>query len=146
MFLKHFCHKICIYCSSCLKLTNINLAHYSIQVSKSDNNTLRQILAEGKNVYGLMLKWHLWLDVYLMLNWMVSNLYFFIFDPVRSLNITLTSHEAYCLSVRNHSGHYLYTRGWGDMRWRASPTGIRTQYHPVNGGTMLPTELTRLAV
>ena len=30
-------------------------------------------------------------------------------------------------------------------RWRASPTGIRTQYHPVNGGTMLPTELTRVA-
>ena len=43
------------------------------------------------------------------------------------------------------SGHNLHTRGWGDMRWRASLTGSRTQYHPVNGITMLPTELTRLA-
>ena len=58
----------------------------------------------------------------------------------------LTSHEAYCLCVGNHSGHNLHTRGWGDMRWRASPTGIRTRYHPVNGGTMLPTELKMLAI
>ena len=57
----------------------------------------------------------------------------------------LTSHEAYCLCIGNHSGHYLQTQGWGDMRWRATPTGIRTQYHPVMGVTMLPTELTRLA-
>ena len=57
----------------------------------------------------------------------------------------LTSHEAYCLCVGNHSGHNLHTRGWGDMRWKASPTGIRTQYHPVKGATTLPTELTRLA-
>ena len=57
----------------------------------------------------------------------------------------LTSHEAYCLCVGNHSDHYLHTRGWGDMTWRASPTGIRTQYHPVKGATTLPTELTRLA-
>ena len=28
-------------------------------------------------------------------------------------------------------------------RWRASPTGIRTQYHPDKGTTMLQTELTR---
>ena len=44
----------------------------------------------------------------------------------------LTSHEASYLCVGNRSGHNLHThedevRG----RWRASPTGIRTQYHQV---------------
>ena len=30
----------------------------------------------------------------------------------------------YCLCVGNHSGHYLHTWGWGDMRWKASPTAF----------------------
>ena len=58
----------------------------------------------------------------------------------------LTSHEAYCLCVGNHSGHNLYTRGWGDMTWRASPTWIWTQYHRFKRLTMLPTELMRLVL
>ena len=33
-----------------------------------------------------------------------------------------------------------------EMTWRACSTGIRTQYHPVKGATMLPTPLTRLAI
>ena len=33
----------------------------------------------------------------------------------------LTSHEAYCLCVGNHSGHNLHTRGWGDMKMKGQP-------------------------
>ena len=33
----------------------------------------------------------------------------------------LTSHEAYCLCVGNHSGHNLQTRGWGDMKMKGQP-------------------------
>ena len=58
----------------------------------------------------------------------------------------LASHEACCLWVGYHFQVIIYTHEdkviW---RWRASPTGIRTQYHPVKGATMLLTELTRPA-
>ena len=57
-----------------------------------------------------------------------------------------TLHEAYCLWLGYYFQVIIYTHEdeviW---RWRASQTGIRTQYHPVNGRTMLPTELMRLA-
>ena len=33
----------------------------------------------------------------------------------------LTSHEAYCLWVGNHSGHNLHTRGCGDMKMKGQP-------------------------
>ena len=33
----------------------------------------------------------------------------------------LTSHEAYCLCVGNHSGHNLHTRGWDDMKVKGQP-------------------------
>ena len=52
--------------------------------------------------------------------------------------VYLTSHEAYCLWVGYHFQVIIYTHEdeviW---RWRASPTGIRTQYCPVKGATCL---------
>ena len=33
----------------------------------------------------------------------------------------LTSHEAYCLCVGNHSGHNLHTQESGDMKMKGQP-------------------------
>ena len=58
----------------------------------------------------------------------------------------LCNHEAYCLWVGYHFQVIINTHeGEVLWRWRASPTGIRTQHHPVKGATMLSIELMRPA-
>ena len=45
----------------------------------------------------------------------------------------LTSHEAYCLCVGNHSCHNFLTRGWGDIKMKGQPNRNSNPVPPSQG-------------
>ena len=45
----------------------------------------------------------------------------------------LTSYEAYCLWVGNHSRHNLHTRGWGDTKMKGQPNQDSNPVPPSQG-------------